>query len=57
MTNRDDLPAPTDGLVLTQFLTVRDVAVSRDFYTEVLRGQIVRTRTPPSSRSRTVGSS
>lgn len=57
MTNRDDLPAPTDGLVLTHFLTVRDVAVSRDFYTEVLRGQIVRTRTPPSSRSRTVGSS
>ncbi len=46
MTNRDDLPAPTDGLVLTHFLTVRDVAVSRDFYTEVLGGQIVLSENP-----------
>ena len=32
MTN--DLPAPEQGLVLTHFLTVRDVARSRDFYAE-----------------------
>ena len=32
----DDLPAPAQGLVLTHFLTVRDVARSRDFYAGVL---------------------
>lgn len=34
MVNRDDLPAPVQGLALTHFLTVRDVAVSRDFYAD-----------------------
>jgi hypothetical protein len=31
MVNRDKLPAPRQGLVLTHFLTVRDVDRSRDF--------------------------
>lgn len=46
MISRDDLPAPTDGLVLTHFLTVRDVAVSRDFYADILGGQIVLSENP-----------
>lgn len=30
--NRDDLPAPSEGLVLTHFLTVRDIPRSRSFF-------------------------
>ncbi len=44
--NRDDLPAPTEGLVLTHFLTVRDVARSRAFYAEVLGGEVVLEENP-----------
>jgi Glyoxalase/Bleomycin resistance protein/Dioxygenase superfamily len=39
MTN--DLPYPERGLVLTHFLTVRDVARSRDFYADILGGRVV----------------
>ena len=46
MTNRDDLPAPRQGLVLTHFLTVRDVAVSRAFYADNLDGQVVLEENP-----------
>ena len=35
------LPAPADGILVTQFLTVRDVARSRDFYSRVLGGTVV----------------
>ncbi|MBV9060140.1 MAG: hypothetical protein JOZ09_13435 [Pseudonocardiales bacterium] len=35
----DDLPAPREGLVLTHFLTVSDVARSRAWYADVLGGQ------------------
>jgi catechol 2,3-dioxygenase-like lactoylglutathione lyase family enzyme len=41
-----DLPAPTEGLVLTHFLTVRDVAISRRFYADVLGGEVVLEENP-----------
>jgi hypothetical protein len=37
-----NLPAPSEGFVMTQFITVRSVARSRAFYSEVLGGQVVR---------------
>lgn len=46
MPDRSDLPAPTEGLVLTHFLTVRDVARSRDFYADVFGGQVVLEENP-----------
>ncbi|SCK27036.1 Catechol 2,3-dioxygenase [Streptomyces sp. WMMB 714] len=44
--NRDDLPAPETGMLLTHFLTVRDVARSRSFYTDVLGGEVVLEENP-----------
>jgi catechol 2,3-dioxygenase-like lactoylglutathione lyase family enzyme len=44
--NREDLPAPHEGLVLTHFLTVSDVARSRAFYAEVLGGRVVLEENP-----------
>lgn len=44
--NREQLPAPVEGLVLTHFLTVRDVARSRAFYADVLGGEIVLAENP-----------
>jgi len=41
MVSRDDLPVPERGLVLTHFVTVRDVARSRDFYADVFGGEVV----------------
>jgi hypothetical protein len=41
MSTYDNLPAPKHGLILTHFLTVRDVAVSRQFYADILGGEIV----------------
>jgi catechol 2,3-dioxygenase-like lactoylglutathione lyase family enzyme len=41
MARREDLPVPERGLVLTHFVTVRDVARSRDFYTDVFGGEVV----------------
>ena len=35
MTTSDNFPAPTEGLVLAHFLTVRDVARSRRFYADI----------------------
>lgn len=46
MADRNDLPAPVEGLVLTHFLTVRDVAVSRDFYANIFGGQVVLAENP-----------
>ena len=43
---RDQLPAPEVGLVLTHFLTVRDVAGSRDWYADVLDGEVVLAENP-----------
>ncbi len=44
--DRDDLPAPREGLLLTHFLTVGDVARSRAFYADVLGGQVVLEENP-----------
>jgi catechol 2,3-dioxygenase-like lactoylglutathione lyase family enzyme len=46
MVDRNDLPAPQQGLVLTHFLTVRDVAVSRKFYADIFDGQVVLAENP-----------
>jgi len=35
------MPFPTEGFVVTLFLTVRSVAQSRAFYRDVLGGQVV----------------
>ncbi|MEU6642793.1 VOC family protein [Saccharomonospora sp. NPDC046836] len=46
MTDHDDFPAPQEGLVVTHFLTVRDVAVSREFYASIFGGQVVLAENP-----------
>ena len=46
MVNRDQLPLPEHGLVLTHFLTVRDVAVSRQFYVDIFGGTVVLEENP-----------
>jgi len=42
----EKLPAPREGFLVTHFITVREVAVSRAFYSEVLGGQIVMEENP-----------
>ena len=42
----ENLPAPSEGFLMTQFLTVRSVARSRAFYSEVLGGQVVLEENP-----------
>src|SRR5437588_10803277 len=42
----ENLPAPTEGFLVTQFITVRSVARSRAFYSEVLGGQVVLEENP-----------
>lgn len=42
----ENLPAPTEGFVLTHFLTVADVTRSRRFYADVLGGQVVLEENP-----------
>ena len=46
MATPGDLPAPEQGLLLTHFLTVRDVALSRRFYAEIFGGDIVLEENP-----------
>lgn len=36
-----DLPAPSDGFVVTHLIVSADVEASRHFYTEVLGGEVV----------------
>ena len=36
-----ELPAPTEGFVLTHFIVVEDVERSRRFYADVLGGEVV----------------
>jgi len=36
-----ELPAPTEGFVLTHFIVVEDVERSRRFYSDVLGGEVV----------------
>ena len=42
----ENLPTPTDGFLVTQFLTVRSVARSRAVYSEVLGGRVVLEENP-----------
>jgi catechol 2,3-dioxygenase-like lactoylglutathione lyase family enzyme len=46
MARREDLPVPEDGLVLTHFVAVRDVARARHFYASVLGGEVVWEKDP-----------
>src|SRR5919198_4172214 len=41
-----NLPAPSEGLVVTMFITVRQVARSREFYSAVLGGTVVLDENP-----------
>jgi len=42
----ENLPAPSEGFLVTHFITVRNVARSRAFYSEVLGGQVVLEENP-----------
>ena len=42
----ENLPTPSEGFLVTQFITVRNVARSRAFYSEVLGGQVVLEENP-----------
>jgi catechol 2,3-dioxygenase-like lactoylglutathione lyase family enzyme len=44
--DRENLPDPKDGIVATLFITVRSVARSRAFYSEVLGGKVVLEENP-----------
>ena len=44
--DRGKLPAPSEGFVLTHFITVSDVARSREFYTSILDGEVVLDENP-----------
>ena len=46
MATEPDLPAPDDGILVTLFITVRDVARSRDFYSRVLGGTVALDENP-----------
>ena len=42
----ENLPTPSEGFLVTQFITVRNVARSRAFYSDVLGGQVVLEENP-----------
>jgi catechol 2,3-dioxygenase-like lactoylglutathione lyase family enzyme len=42
----ENMPAPAEGILVTQFLIVRNVARSRAFYADVLGGQVVLEENP-----------
>jgi len=42
----ENLPAPREGFLVTHFITVRSVARSRTFYSEVLGGQVALEENP-----------
>ena len=42
----EHFPAPAEGILMTHFLIVRDVARSRAFYADVLGGQVVLEENP-----------
>jgi catechol 2,3-dioxygenase-like lactoylglutathione lyase family enzyme len=42
----ENLPSPTQGFVVTTFITVRSVARSRAFYSDVLGGKVVLEENP-----------
>ncbi|KIF66935.1 glyoxalase [Streptomyces sp. AcH 505] len=46
MTTHSNLPAPEQGLLITHFLTVRDVETSRRFYADIFGGEVVMDENP-----------
>jgi catechol 2,3-dioxygenase-like lactoylglutathione lyase family enzyme len=42
----ENLPTPTEGLLATLFITVRKIAPSRQFYSDVLGGRVVLEENP-----------
>lgn len=46
MSKENGFPAPEKGMLVTHFLTVRDVARSRRFYRDVLGGEVVLEENP-----------
>lgn len=46
MPDQDDFPASQQGLLVTHFLTVRDVKISREFYADIFGGRVVRAADP-----------
>src|SRR5258705_10887310 len=42
----ENLPTPSEGFLVTQFITVRSVARLRAFYSDVLGGQVVLEENP-----------
>jgi catechol 2,3-dioxygenase-like lactoylglutathione lyase family enzyme len=46
MTANAGIPAPTEGLLVSLFLTVRDIERSRDFYSRILGGTVVMAENP-----------
>jgi len=50
VTHDDGFPAPRQGLLVTHFLTVRDVRVSRDFYADIFGGHVVLAENPATVR-------
>jgi catechol 2,3-dioxygenase-like lactoylglutathione lyase family enzyme len=46
----DGFPAPEQGLIVTHFLTVRDVKVSREFYADIFGGHVVLAENPATVR-------
>ena len=44
--DRENIPAPAEGILVTHFLIVRNVARSRAFYSDVLGGQVVLEENP-----------
>jgi catechol 2,3-dioxygenase-like lactoylglutathione lyase family enzyme len=42
----ENFPAPTEGILVTQFLVVRNVARARAFYADVLGGEVVLEENP-----------
>ena len=42
----ENLPSPSEGFLVTQFITVRSVARSRAFYSDVLGGRVVLEENP-----------
>jgi catechol 2,3-dioxygenase-like lactoylglutathione lyase family enzyme len=42
----ENIPAPTEGFLITHFITVRSIARSRAFYSEVLGGKVVLVENP-----------
>jgi hypothetical protein len=50
-----ELPAPSEGIVLTHFIVSEDVPRSTAFYSDVLGGEVVRQGEPTIVASPTAG--